>query len=37
VLPVLKFTIRVEPGDGAIWLEMTGPEGTKELLVEVFN
>lgn len=33
----LKFSITVEPGDGPIWLEMTGPQGTKEFLAEVFN
>ncbi len=35
--PFLKFSITVEPGDGPIWLEMTGPQGTKEFLAEVFN
>ncbi len=35
--PFLKFSITVEPGDGPVWLEMTGPQGTKEFLVEVFN
>ena len=35
--PFLKFTITVEPGDGPIWLEMTGPEGTKAFLSEVFS
>lgn len=35
--PFLKFNITVEPGDGPIWLEMTGPQGTKEFLAEVFN
>ena len=35
--PFLKFNITVEPGDGPIWLEMTGPRGTKEFLAEVFN
>ncbi len=34
--PFLKFSITVEPGDGPVWLEMTGPQGTKEFLVEVF-
>lgn len=33
----LKFSIVVEPGDGPVWLEMTGPPGTKEFLAEVFN
>jgi hypothetical protein len=35
--PFLKFHITVEPGDGPVWLEMTGPPGTKEFLAEVFN
>ena len=35
--PFLKFSITVEPGDGPVWLEMTGPKGTKEFLAEVFN
>lgn len=35
--PFLKFRITVEPGDGPVWLEMTGPQGTKQFLAEVFN
>lgn len=35
--PFLTFRITVEAGDGPIWLEMTGPAGTKEFLAEVFN
>ena len=35
--PFLKFSITVEPGDGPICLEMTGPEGTKGFLSEVFS
>ena len=35
--PFLKFSIPVEPGDGPVWLEMTGPHGTKEFLTEIFN
>lgn len=34
--PFLKFKITVEPGDGPISLEMTGPEGTKAFLAELF-
>lgn len=30
--PFLAFKISVEPGGGAIWLELTGPGGTKEFL-----
>src|SRR5439155_16939293 len=28
----LKFGLIVEPGTGPIWLELTGPDGTKEFL-----
>jgi len=35
--PFLKFSITVEPGEGSIWLEMSGPIGTKEFLAKVFN
>jgi len=33
----LKFTITVEAGDGPIWLELTGPRGTKEFLASFLN
>ncbi len=35
--PFLTFRLTVEPGDGPVLLEMTGPEGTKEFLAEVFG
>jgi hypothetical protein len=35
--PFLPFAITVESGHGPIWLEMTGPEGTKEFLVATFS
>lgn len=35
--PFLKFRITVEPADGPIWLELTGPEGTKQFLADLFN
>ncbi len=35
--PFLRFRITVEPGDSPIWLELTGPEGTKEFLADLFN
>ena len=35
--PFLRFKITVEPGDGAMWFEMTRPQGTKEFLAEVFE
>ena len=28
----LRFRLTVEPGDGPVWLEVTGPEGTPEFL-----
>lgn len=30
--PFLTFNLRVTPPDGAVWLELTGPEGTREFL-----
>jgi hypothetical protein len=30
--PFLRFNIRLEPGEGPIWLELSGPEGTKDFL-----
>jgi hypothetical protein len=35
--PFLKFQLTIEPGQGPIRLELTGPEGTKDFLSEVFN
>ena len=35
--PFLRFRLSVEPGDGQICLEMTGPKGTKEFLAELFH
>jgi hypothetical protein len=32
--PFLRFQLTVEPGDGPIWLELTGPAGTREFLAE---
>src|SRR5258705_9124221 len=34
--PFLRFRLTVESGNGPIWLEMTGPEGTKEFLATTF-
>ena len=28
----LRFRLTVEPGGGPVWLELTGPEGTKSFL-----
>jgi hypothetical protein len=35
--PFLKFQLTIEPGQGPIWLEMTGPEGTRDFLSALFN
>lgn len=35
--PFLRFRLTVEPGEGAVSLEMTGPKGTKEFLAEIFG
>ena len=35
--PFLTFRLTVEPGDGSVLLEMTGPDRTKEFLAEVFG
>jgi hypothetical protein len=33
----LRFNIIVEPDNGPIWLELTGPSGTKDFLKSIFN
>jgi len=35
--PFLQFRLTVQAGEGPIWLEVTGPEGTKEFLVSTFE
>jgi len=35
--PFLRFRLTVDANDGPIWLELTGPDGTKEFLKEVFG
>ena len=30
--PFLRFVLKVEPGDGEVWLELTGAEGTEDFL-----
>jgi hypothetical protein len=35
--PFLKFRLTVEPGGGSVFLEMTGPEGTKGFVAELFG
>lgn len=34
--PFLKFSLIIEAGKGPVWLELTGPPGTKEFLVSIF-
>src|SRR5689334_932458 len=33
----LRFTLQFEPGNGPLWLEVTGPEGTKAFLASFFS
>ena len=33
----LRFLLLVEPGEGPVWLEVTGPEGTREFLAEFLD
>src|SRR5262245_50501725 len=33
----LRFVLAVEPGDGPLWLEVTGPDGTEEFLSNLAN
>lgn len=35
--PFLRFNLRIEPSSGPIWLELTGPEGTKGFLHSLFG
>ena len=35
--PFLRFTLRLDPGEGPIWLELSGPEGTKDFLSALFD
>ena len=35
--PFLKFRLTVEPGDGPVSLELSGPQGTKEFLTTLFE
>jgi hypothetical protein len=32
----LEFRLTIEPGGGPMWLEVTGPPGTKEFLADLF-
>ena len=33
----LRFRLTVEPGGGPVWLELTGPPGTREFLESAFG
>jgi hypothetical protein len=33
----LRFTLTAEPGNGPLWLEITGPAGTKEFLASLWS
>lgn len=35
--PFLRFNLRVEPDNGPLWLELTGPPGTREFLQSLFS
>lgn len=35
--PFLRFNLRVESANGPLWLELTGPAGTKEFLLSLFS
>jgi len=35
--PFLRFNLRLEPANGPLWLELTGPEGTKDFLQSLFE
>jgi len=35
--PFLRFNLRIEPGAGPIWLELSGPQGTKDFLTSLFE
>ena len=35
--PFLRFRLTVEANGGPAWLELTGPEGTKDFLTDTLN
>jgi hypothetical protein len=35
--PFLCFNLRLEPANGPLWLELTGPPGTREFLQSLFS
>ena len=34
--PFLRFELQVEAANGPVWLQLTGPEGTKDFLKTLF-
>ena len=34
--PFLRFSLIVEAGNGSVWLELTGPPGTRDFLKSIF-
>jgi len=35
--PFIRISLTLEAGHGPIWLELTGPPGTKEFLTSIFD
>ena len=35
--PFLQFDLHLEPGAGPVWMELTGPDGTKDFLNSIFS
>ncbi len=35
--PFIRFRLTIEPGDGPLLLELTGPDGTKDFLTALFK
>lgn len=35
--PFLRFNLRVEPANGPLWLELSGPAGAKDFLQSLFD
>lgn len=33
----LQFDLHLEPGEGPVWMELTGPAGTKDFLDSIFG
>jgi hypothetical protein len=35
--PFLRFDLQLEPGEGPVWLKLTGPDSTKDFLNSIFS